>query len=54
MFKWGEDTTKELDQTTERRYLQDFILENNKSYNDTAFYTLRQDSKINSAVEPKD
>ena len=54
VFKWGEDTTKELDQTTERRYLKDFILENNKSYNDTAFYTLRQDSKINSAVEPKD
>jgi hypothetical protein len=31
VFTWGDDTKKELEQTTERRYLKDFILENNKN-----------------------
>ena len=43
VFTWGDDKKKELEQTTERRYLKDFILENNKNEsNMRGFYTLRE------------
>ena len=29
VFKWSDDTKKYIEHTTDRRYLKDFILENN-------------------------
>ena len=29
VLKWSDDTKKDLERTTDRRYLKDFILENN-------------------------
>ena len=46
VFKWGDDTNKELECTTERRYLKDFIIETNKSErNARGFYRVREDSR---------
>ena len=41
VFKWFNDN-KPLVQTTDRRYLKDFILENSNSYNDRGFYKVRE------------
>ena len=57
VFTWGDDTKKELEQTTERRYLKDFILENNKNEsNQRGFYTLREAQTKNKPADepPKD
>ena len=46
VFKWGDDSKKDLKCTTERRYLKDFILETNKSEsNPRGFYRVREDSR---------
>ena len=29
VFKWSDDNKKDFERTTDRRYLKDFILENN-------------------------
>lgn len=56
MFKWGEDTKNELNLTTDRRYLKDFILENSKSYSARGFYTVRENAlaKSKEPGEPND
>ena len=41
VFKWGDDK-EPIVQTTDRRYLKDFILEHSKSYNERGFYTVRE------------